>query len=294
MRHAMIIAVLLAGCGQQGAPEGPVANSDVPSQSGPWDLATSDDGAELAFAGASDEPLMRLFCPAGDDRLVVNVAEFEPVGSEERMTFGQGATVVTLVADPSGDELRGGVTAEGPVPANLAQLLSGPVAANYGSQNSGPHSPPPATLVNAFAGACSGTAGSADGGAASSENASQNPDEGDSASSGGSACLTGRDGEPVPANRIRAVGTEPFWAAQVEGRCVTYSHPENQSGTRVWTQFSGTAESGSWSGHLNGQRFVMRTRPQPGCSDGMSDKRYPIAVTLTVGGEQRRGCAERR
>jgi uncharacterized membrane protein len=62
----------------------------------------------------------------------------------------------------------------------------------------------------------------------------------------------------------------------------------------VWTKFSGSAANGAWSGSLNGQAFVMRTRPQAGCSDGMSDNRYPIAVSLTVGGEQRSGCAEPR
>lgn len=101
-----------------------------------------------------------------------------------------------------------------------------------------------------------------------------------------------QDGEQIAANRIRAIGTEPFWGARVEGRCVTYSTPEDIDGTRVWTRFTGTAENGTWSGHLDNQPFVMRTRPQPGCSDGMSDNRYPIAVSLTVRGEERSGCAE--
>jgi uncharacterized membrane protein len=107
---------------------------------------------------------------------------------------------------------------------------------------------------------------------------------------GVSPCLT-QDGSAIPANSLRAVGTEPFWGARVEGRCVTYSHPRDLSGTRVWTKFSGSAANGVWSGSLNGQPFVMRTRPQAGCSDGMSDIRYPIAVSLTVGGGQRSGCA---
>lgn len=110
------------------------------------------------------------------------------------------------------------------------------------------------------------------------------------AGQGTSACRV-QDGKAVPANAIRAIGTEPFWGATVEGRCVTYSTPEDQEGTRVWTRFSGAAESGHWAGALDGQPFVMATRPEAGCSDGMSDTRYPIAVTLTVRGEQRTGCA---
>ena len=107
------------------------------------------------------------------------------------------------------------------------------------------------------------------------------------------ACLV-QEGKPIPANAIHAVGTEPFWAAQVEGRCVTYSTPENQAGTRVWTRFDGSAEAGTWTGALDGQPFVMTTKAQTECSDGLSDKRYPIAVSLAVSGEQRRGCAEPR
>lgn len=106
-----------------------------------------------------------------------------------------------------------------------------------------------------------------------------------------SPCLV-QDGDRIAANAIRAIGTEPFWGARVEGRCVTYSTPEDQDGTRVWTKFAGTAASGRWSGALDRQPFVMETRPEADCSDGMSDTVYPIAVTLTVRGEQRRGCAE--
>jgi uncharacterized membrane protein len=99
--------------------------------------------------------------------------------------------------------------------------------------------------------------------------------------------------EKLQVDPIRATGTEPFWAARVEGRCVTYSTPEKQPGVRVWTRYSqGAAGGGPWTGQLDGEKFEMRTRLKTGCSDGMSDKSYPIAVELTVNGEARRGCAE--
>lgn len=108
-----------------------------------------------------------------------------------------------------------------------------------------------------------------------------------------SACLV-QDGQRLPDDRLHAIGTEPFWGADVEGRCVTYSTPENQAGTRVWTQFSEARGRRQWSGALDGQPFVMAARDEPGCSDGMSDNVYPVAVTLTVHGETRTGCAEPR
>lgn len=108
-----------------------------------------------------------------------------------------------------------------------------------------------------------------------------------------SECRKDRDtGAVIAANRLKAVGTEPFWAARIEGRCVTYMTPEDQNGTRIWTDFDGSRDSGVWTGYHDQRPFVLRTRPEPGCSDGMSDNRYPIAVTLQVGGEERTGCAE--
>ena len=104
-------------------------------------------------------------------------------------------------------------------------------------------------------------------------------------------CLIDGD-KPVPANQIKALGNEPFWAARIQGRCVTYLTPDDQQGTRVWTRFSSAGEARTWSGALRGRRFEIRIRPQPGCSDGMSDERYPMAAELFVDGERRTGCAE--
>ena len=284
MRHAVLLTVLLAGCNSQ-PPQPLPANtsdgSDMAEEQTAWDLQSSGEGAALVRTDGS----IRLFCARQAGDLLVNVQAFRPVGSEERMSFGQGGEVVALVAGTSGDSARGGVSGQGPVPADLAALLSGPVSVSYGSQVSGPHPQPPSGLVTAFARSCSEGSGAAPGAPPGGGTPQPAP--------AGSPCLV-QDGNPVPDNALRAVGTEPFWAAIVQGRCVTYSHPENQAGTRVWTKFSGSAENGTWTGSLEGKPFVMRTRPEAGCSDGMSDNRYPIAVSLTVGGEQRSGCAAPR
>jgi uncharacterized membrane protein len=279
----MIAALLLASCGRTESPVAPATSDPIAANPAQWDMQSSGEGAALVVDDNAGKTELRLFCPAGTGKLLVNVPEFDPIGSEERLSFGQGGEAEALVADSSGDSARGGVTGEGPVPENLTALLSGRVSASYGAQVSGPHPAPPADLVTAFAGACS------DGGNPPPESTDASP----STPAGVSPCLT-QDGDAIPANSLRAIGTEPFWGARVKGRCVTYSHPQDQSGTRVWTKFSGSAANGAWSGSLDGQPFVMRTRPQAGCSDGMSDNRFPIAVSLTVGGEQRSGCAEPR
>jgi uncharacterized membrane protein len=105
-----------------------------------------------------------------------------------------------------------------------------------------------------------------------------------------SPCLV-QDGIELRIDPVKAIGTEPFWAAQVEGRCVTYSTPEDQKGTRIWTRFSPRPDGGEWVGSLDGRPFKLNTRARPECSDGMSDTRYPMEATLMVRGEERLGCA---
>jgi uncharacterized membrane protein len=111
-----------------------------------------------------------------------------------------------------------------------------------------------------------------------------------SASAAAGPCRV-QDGKPVAVAALRATGTEPFWGARVEGRCVIYSNPEDQKGSRVWTRFTAAPGGGTWSGSLNGKRFELRIQPKRGCSDGMSDKSYPLSADLVVGGEKRSGCA---
>jgi uncharacterized membrane protein len=197
------------------------------------------------------------------------------VGSEERLSFGSGGESHALVADSRRDRNRGGVSASGDVPKALEALLSGPVSASYGAQSSGPHPAPPASLVRGFVAACRPA------GAAAAEG---------SATVGAGPCWV-QDGERVRTRSLRALGTEPFWGARTEGRCVTYSHPDDQKGTRIWTRFAPSPGGGTWTGALAGRPFRLTARAQAGCSDGMSDRRYPMAVDLVVGGESRKGCA---
>ncbi len=258
------------------APAGPASAPAVENRTVPasrWHLQSGGEGATLALM-SSNGASIRLSCPAGRTRLLVNVPGFRPIGREERLSIGRGGNVTALVADPRGDAERGGVSATGAVPADLAALLGGPVSASYGAQTSGPHAVPPPNLTRAFLAACGVT-----------------PAAAGTPIGPAHACLV-QGSERLRMAPLRAIGTEPFWGARIEGRCVTYSHPEDQDGTRVWTRYTARPDGGTWTGALGGKPFELRTRAAPGCSDGMSDRRYPIAVELTVGGERRTGCAE--
>jgi hypothetical protein len=125
--------------------------------SGRWEMTSSGEGDGLFFGVTEGEPgRVHVFCPAGGGMLV-NINAFRPIGSEERMSFGSGGEVVTLVADPAGDGLRGGVSGEGPVPAALLAILTGKegVAVNYGAQDIGPLPPVAAETARAFVTGCS-------------------------------------------------------------------------------------------------------------------------------------------
>ncbi|HWT12029.1 MAG TPA: hypothetical protein VN231_04690, partial [Allosphingosinicella sp.] len=123
-----------------------------------WEAAASGEGAGLSLAAPGGGLQLTLFCPNGSGDFIVNVPALRPIASEERMTFGAGGTAVTLVADPSGDPGRGGVTGRGPFPAELPAILAGPegISVSFGAQNSGPHGTPPADLARAFLAGCRG------------------------------------------------------------------------------------------------------------------------------------------
>lgn len=241
-----------------------------------WNLQLSGEGVALALLPKTGPAAIRLFCPAGGKRLLINVPGFRPIGSEERLSFGSGGDSVALVADSGGDRRRGGVSGAGEVPEALEAMVRGPVSASYGAQRSGPHEAPPQALARAFVAACRQGAGAK---------------AADAATAAASPCLV-QDGEILRMTPLRAVGTEPFWGARIEGRCVTYSHPDDQKGTRIWTRYAPGPDGGVWSGALGGRAFRLTTRARKDCSDGMSDRLYPFAVELVVGGERRSGCAE--
>ena len=90
--------------------------------------------------------------------------------------------------------------------------------------------------------------------------------------------------------RIRALGTEPFWTAQISGGMFTYTTPEDQTGQRASLTRHDRASGTEFSGKLSGAPIHIVVTKQT-CSDGMSDRSYPFTVVLTLGSDRRQGCA---
>lgn len=105
--------------------------------------------------------------------------------------------------------------------------------------------------------------------------------------------IPGGDSQPysgiAPYERLHFTGTEPFWGGEAAGDRLTYSTPENQAGEVVAVERFAGRGGISFSGTLGGESLVMTVTPSQ-CSDGMSDRTYPYAVTLRIGNETRNGC----
>jgi hypothetical protein len=129
---------------------------EAPKPATGWDLGSSGEGSGLSLNAPGGKRVVTLFCPAGSGDLLVNVPAFRPIGSEERMSFGAGGAAITLVADPSGDRLRGGVSGTGAQPAELEAVLTGsaPLSVSYGAQTGGPWALPPKDLSRTFLAGC--------------------------------------------------------------------------------------------------------------------------------------------
>jgi uncharacterized membrane protein len=117
---------------------------------------------------------------------------------------------------------------------------------------------------------------------------------GGSGTEGDTAQLPGNeDTQPFDAvseaERLRFVGTEPFWGGEVTGTRLTYSTPEQPDGTVLEVERFAGRGGLSYSGALAGSSFDLALA-QGECSDGMSDRIYPFTVTLKLGQETRYGC----
>ncbi|QGN54663.1 hypothetical protein [Novosphingobium sp. Gsoil 351] len=90
--------------------------------------------------------------------------------------------------------------------------------------------------------------------------------------------------------RFTALGTEPFWAAKVDGDRLTYSTPLDQRGRVVAVTRTAGPGFADIGGLLDGRPLRLRVTAGP-CSDGMSDTVYPFSVERSVGPATERGCA---
>lgn len=90
---------------------------------------------------------------------------------------------------------------------------------------------------------------------------------------------------------LRVLGTEPFWAVEITAAGLTYSgvdRPE-QKAANPGPALLGTMAV--WTTQTEAKTPLEVTLTATDCSDGMSDRTYPLTAKVEIGGESLTGCA---
>lgn len=90
--------------------------------------------------------------------------------------------------------------------------------------------------------------------------------------------------------KLKAVGTEPFWSLDIDRGAIAYSTAEQPAPVAGRAARSEEGGALKLAGTLAGRTIDVSIVPDT-CSDGMSDRIYPYAVTVRLGAETLRGCA---
>lgn len=101
------------------------------------------------------------------------------------------------------------------------------------------------------------------------------------------AVLAGVDlGKPV-----RALGTEPFWSVEITPDGLTYTRVDQpaQHAPNRGATVQGTVATYATSTDLNEALNVVLIATE--CSDGMSDRAYPLTAKVEIGDDTLTGCA---
>lgn len=91
---------------------------------------------------------------------------------------------------------------------------------------------------------------------------------------------------------LDAHGTEPFWSVQIRDAQISFSTPDsNIAGpNKGWT---GGGDKLTWETLIGDKPLKVTLREQAGCSDGMSDLKYPLAAEVVLGDKTFKGCASK-
>ncbi|MBB5747347.1 COG3650 family protein [Brevundimonas variabilis] len=91
---------------------------------------------------------------------------------------------------------------------------------------------------------------------------------------------------------LRAIGTEPFWAVEITPAALTWSGVERPELTvaNPGPDVQGTTAVYAVEAAAGASMTVTLMATE--CSDGMSDRLYPLTATVEIGDETLNGCAQ--
>lgn len=90
---------------------------------------------------------------------------------------------------------------------------------------------------------------------------------------------------------VRVLGNEPFWAVEITAQGLTYSGLDRaeQKAANAGPTLQGNLAS--WTAKTEAGNDLTITLTATDCSDGMSDRTYPLTAKVEIGGETLTGCA---
>jgi len=90
---------------------------------------------------------------------------------------------------------------------------------------------------------------------------------------------------------LRVLGTEPFWAVEITRQGLTYSGVDlpEQKAANPGPALQGTVAT--WTTKTEAGADLAVTLTATDCSDGMSDRTYPLTAKVEIGDETLTGCA---
>ncbi|CAN5143699.1 membrane protein [soil metagenome] len=92
------------------------------------------------------------------------------------------------------------------------------------------------------------------------------------------------------AQPVSAVGTEPFWGIEITPETLTYTSPDGAPVTAPNPGADLQGTTATYTTTAGGQPLEI-TLIATECSDGMSDRTYPLTAIVKLGGRTLNGCA---
>lgn len=89
---------------------------------------------------------------------------------------------------------------------------------------------------------------------------------------------------------LRVLGTEPFWAVDIAHETLVLTRPGVADVTAPTSNPVVTGTTAVYSGTTNTGQTMVLTVIATECSDGMSDRVYPLTAKVELGEETLNGC----
>jgi uncharacterized membrane protein len=90
---------------------------------------------------------------------------------------------------------------------------------------------------------------------------------------------------------LRVLGTEPFWAIDIADQDLVLTRPDVADVTASVASPIVTGTTAVYTGTTDSGQTVVLTLIATECSDGMSDRLYPLTARVELGEETLNGCA---